>query len=69
MIEYLVQSNDNCDYVDPDMKFKFVDDLTILELVMMGGIVSEYEFELHVASDIGINEKYVAADNLTTQVD
>ena len=49
LIEYLVQSKDNCDMVDNDMKFKFVDDLTVLELVMMGGLISEYNFKQHVA--------------------
>ena len=67
LIEYLVQSNDNCDFVDPNMKFKYVDDLTVLELVMMGGLLSEYNFKQNVASDIGIDEQYVSADNLATQ--
>ena len=31
--EYLVQSNDNSDCVDPEYRFKFVDDLTVLEKV------------------------------------
>ena len=35
LIEYFVQSNDNADCVDPDLRFKFVDDLSILELVML----------------------------------
>ena len=29
--EYLVQSNDNAECVDPDYRFKFVDDMTVLE--------------------------------------
>ena len=29
--EYLAQSNDNSDCVNPDYRFKFVDDLTVLE--------------------------------------
>ena len=44
LIEYLVQSNDNCDFLASDLKFKYVDDLTILELVMMGGLLSEFDF-------------------------
>ena len=67
LIEYFVQSNDNADCVDPDMRFKYVDDLTVLELVMMAGLLSEYNFKQHVASDIGIDEKYVSATNLKTQ--
>ena len=67
LIEYLVQSNDNADSVDPDLRFKFVDDLTVLELVMMSGLLTEYNFKNHVASDIGIDEKYIPAKDLKTQ--
>ena len=49
------------------MRFKYVDDLTILELVLFGGLLMEYDFKLHVASDIGIEEHYISADNLETQ--
>ena len=67
LIEYLVQSNDNADNVDPDMRFKFVDDLTILELVMVKELLSKYDFNQHVASDIGLDEQFIAASNLETQ--
>ena len=49
------------------MRFKFVDDLSILELVMLGGWLSTYNFKQHVANDIGIDEHFVSADNLKTQ--
>ena len=67
LIEYFVQSNDNANCVDPDLRFKFVDDLTVLELVMMAGLLTEYNFKLHVASDIGIDEHYIPATSLKTQ--
>ena len=44
LIEYFVQSNDNADCVDPDKRFKYVDDLSVLELVMLAGLLSEYNF-------------------------
>ena len=47
--------------------FKFVDDLTVLELVMMGGLLTDYNFKQHVASDIGIDELYIPATSLKTQ--
>ena len=34
---------------------------------MLGMWLSEYNFKQHVASDIGIDEKFVAPENLTTQ--
>ena len=34
LIEFFVQSNDNADCVDEDLRFKFVVDLNVLESVM-----------------------------------
>ena len=56
LIEYFVQSNDNADCVDP-----------VLELVLLGSWLSEYNFKQQVASDIGIDEQYISANNLKTQ--
>ena len=67
LLEYLVQSNDNADCVDWEMRFKYVDDLTVLELVMLANLLTEYNFKQHVASDIGIDELYVPASSLKTQ--
>ena len=33
ILEYLSQSNDNSEMVDPEEKFNFVDDLSLLEIV------------------------------------
>ena len=67
LIEYLVQSNDNADSLDPDMRYKYVDDLTVLELVMLGNMLTEYNFKQQVASDVGIDEMFVPASSLKTQ--
>ena len=34
-IEYLVQSNDNADIVSPDDRFKYIDDLSVLQLICL----------------------------------
>ena len=31
LLEYLAQSNQNANCVEPELRFKFIDDLTILE--------------------------------------
>ena len=67
VIQYLVQSNDNADCIDPSLRFKYVDDLSILELILFGGLLSEYDFTEHVASDIGIDENYIEASAFCTQ--
>ena len=67
LIEYMVQSNDNADCVDLDMRFKYVDDLTVLELVLLTGLLTEYNFKQHIASDVGIDEMFVPASSLSNQ--
>ena len=42
LIEYFVQSNDNADGVEPELRYKYVDDLTVLELVMLASLLTEY---------------------------
>ena len=58
-IEYLVNSNDNADFLDDDEKFKYIDDLSILQFVPLAGLLCEYNFRLHVASDIGIDSYFL----------
>ena len=66
-IMYLVQSNDNADMVDPDDRFKYIDDLSILHIVSLAGLLSSYNFRSHVASDIGVDQLYLPASNFQTQ--
>ena len=56
-IEYLAQSNDNADVVNPEDRFKFIDDLSILQLIILSGLLTEYNFHEHIASDIGIDQQ------------
>ena len=68
LLEYKSNSNDNADHVPRDKRFKFVDDLSILEklnLILLG--LSEYNFKTHVASDIGIGQKYLPSENFQSQ--
>ena len=45
ILEYLSQSNDNADNVEEDDRFKFVDDLTALEIVnLLITQISSYDF-------------------------
>ena len=68
LIEYDSQSNDNTDFLSPEDKYKFVDDLSTLELInlIMVGL-SSYNFKNHVASDIGIDQLYLPCDNIKSQ--
>ena len=66
-IEYLIQSNDNADIVPPEDRFKYIDDLSVLQLVCMSGLLTDYNFHEHVASDIGIDEQFLPPDSYNTQ--
>ena len=58
--EYLSQSNGNTDFLDEDEKYKFIDDLSILEILNLISIgLSSYNFHNHVASDIGVELSYL----------
>ena len=68
LLEYKSNSNDNADHVPTDMRFKFVDDLSMLDklnLILQG--LSSYNFKNHVASDIGIHQKYLPSSNFQSQ--
>ena len=68
LLEYKSNSNDNVNHVPMDMRFKFVDDLSVLEklnLVLLG--LSSYNFRNHVASDIGTNQKFLPNCHIQSQ--
>ena len=56
---YIAASNDNPDCVNEDDRYKFCDDLSILELLMLGDILTEYNLLDHVASDVGVNQRFL----------
>ena len=65
--EYLVQSNDNADSVPEDDRFKYIDDLSVLQLICMPGLLIDYNFQQHVASDIGIQDKFLPPESYEMQ--
>ena len=64
---YLTASNDCADAVELDDRYRYCDDLTVLELVMLGDILTEYNFLAHVASDIPLDYRYLPPSRLDTQ--
>ena len=56
---YICASNDNADHVPIEDQFKYCDDLQVLELVLLGDILCEYDFKRHVASDVGVGQKFL----------
>ena len=66
-LEYIVQSNDNANIVPPKDRFKFIDDLSILQLILLSGLVRDYNFHQHVASDISLRHKFLPSNTFNTQ--
>ena len=64
-IEYLALTNDNADSVPELDRFKYIDDLTILELVSLAGLLTNYNFKAHIASDIGIDQTFLPTHNFS----
>ena len=67
-LEFDVNSNNNADHILPHMRFKFVDDLSKLEklnLLLVG--LTSYNFKTHVASDIGVHQKFLPPENFHGQ--
>ena len=68
IIEYKSQSNDNVNFLSEEEKYKYIDDLSILEVInlILNGI-SSYNPKQQVPSDIKIGNKFIHSDHFETQ--
>ena len=48
-------------------RFKYIDDLSLLQLVCLSGLLMDYNFYHHVASDKGIDQQYLPPESYPTQ--
>ena len=68
ILEYLAQSNDNSNCVNEEDRFKFIDDLTILEIVNLLTIgLTSYNMKQHVPADIPQHGQFIPPQNLESQ--
>ena len=68
LLEYLSQSNHNTRNIDPKLKYKWLDDLSLLEVINLLTIgLSSYNVRAHVPNDIPVHNGFVEAKNLSTQ--
>ena len=68
ILEYLAQSNNSADYVDEVDRFKFIDDLTILEVVNLLTVgLSSFNIKQQVPVDIPLHNQYIPSENLKSQ--
>ena len=53
--------------MDEEDRYKYCDDLSIIELLMIGNLLTDYDFYSHMTSDIGIDQKYLPTEHLHSQ--
>ena len=69
ILEYLSQSNSSANCVNEEDRFKFVDDLTVLEIINLLTIgLTCYNVKAQVPSDIIENNQFIPPENLKSQV-
>ena len=66
-IEYSCQSNNSANSVSPNNRYKYIDDLTTIEIISMASKIVSYDFHQHVASDIGTHNQYLPEKETKTQ--
>ena len=50
-----MQGHGNGDIVPTEDRFRYIDDLSILQKIGLTGLLTDYDFTQHVASDVGID--------------
>ena len=68
ILEYLSQSNNNADLVSVRDRFKFVDNLTVLEIVNLLTVgITSYNIKQHIPTHIPVHNQFIPPDNLKSQ--
>ena len=68
ILEYLSQNNDCANFLSQEDRYKFIDDLSILELINLVSIgISSYNCKQQVPSDIQASNMYIPSKNIQTQ--
>jgi hypothetical protein len=53
--------------IEEDDKYQYIDDLTLLELTFMADLLLDYNFRSHIASDIGLDQRFLPPSSTKTQ--
>ena len=68
LLEYLSQSNNSADCVNENERFKFVDDLSVLEIVNLLTVgITSFNLKHQVPSDIPTHNQYIPPEHLESQ--
>ena len=64
---YIGASDDAAEGIPEEDKLKQIDDLEIIELISIAGVLVDYDFYEHVASDVGVGQKFLPANTFEMQ--
>ena len=53
--------------IEEEDKYQYIDDLNLLELICMADLLQQYDFRCHVASDIGLDQRFLPPSSTKTQ--
>ena len=68
ILEYLSQTNNNLDFIDPELRFKFFDDASVLEIVNLLSIgIASHNSKQQVPSNIHSHNQFIPAEYLKSQ--
>ena len=68
ILEYLSQNNSCAQFLEKDDRYKFIDDLSILEILNLISIgLAPYNFEHHVSSEIKVGNSFLPPENIKSQ--
>ena len=66
--EYISQSNSNADCISESDKFKFVDDLSFLELIYLLNVgMASYNLKQHIPSNVPSHNQIIPTEHLKSQ--
>ena len=65
--EYIVASDDCASDIEPEDRYKYIDDLTLVEMILLSSTLVEYDFQNHVASDIGTDHLFLPPETFASQ--
>ena len=68
LLEYLAQSNDCADFADVKDRFRFLDDLSLLEIVNLLSVgLASHNVSRQIPSNIASHNQFIAPENLKSQ--
>ena len=68
-LSYTTGSSDNTEAlnISEEDKYQYIDDLNLLELILLADLLIQYDFHTHVASDVGIGQRFLPPSSTQTQ--